>query len=232
MSLVLKKIFKSKIIIVILIAVCVVSTAIIVGVTSKGSSSNQNTPDEVVATADSVAATVIVETNTPITTCASTTIAPTKKPTEAPTEAEINDESEVIDVVYTEQVETPIVENNKESEVNNYSSGTSDYELDLLARTIYQEAGICSEYCQWLVGSTVLNLADERGGLESVVFDYNTFNVAYVLYDAEPSDLSYSVASRLLSGDRDCNVKAFRMDYYHNFGTPYTNVDGVYFSTY
>lgn len=108
----------------------------------------------------------------------------------------------------------------------------SDYELDLLARTIYQESGICGEYCQWLVGSTVLNLADERGGIENVVFDYNTFNVAYILYDCTPSDLSYSVAERLMSGDRDYNVKAFRSDYYHDFGTPYTYVDNMYFSVY
>lgn len=115
-------------------------------------------------------------------------------------------------------------------EHNNYQS-YSEYEYDLVARTIYQESGICGEYCQWLVGSTILNLADERGGIENVVFDYNTFNVAYVLYDCTPSELSYQVAARVLSGDRDYNVKYFRTDYYHGFGTPYTNVDNVYFST-
>lgn len=113
---------------------------------------------------------------------------------------------------------------------NNYES-YSEYEYDLVARTIYQEVGGCSEDCQWLVGSTILNLADERGGIENVVFDYNTFNVAYVLYDCTPSELSYKVATRVLSGDRDYNVKYFRTDYYHGFGTPYTNVDNVYFST-
>lgn len=142
------------------------------------------------------------------------------------------DEVETV-VATTTQAFTEVsdpVENNYEH-YNNYQS-YSDYELDLLARTIYQESGICSEYCQWLVGSTVLNLADDRGGIENVVFDYNTFNVAYILYDCTPSDLSYSVAERLLSGDRDYNVKAFRTDYYHSFGTPYTCVDNVYFSVY
>ena len=111
-------------------------------------------------------------------------------------------------------------------------NGYSYYEYDLLARTIYQESGICGEYCQWLVGSTVLNLADRRGGIENVVFDYNTFNVAYILFDATPSDLSYSVARRLISGDRDYNVMAFRDSYYHNFGEPYASVDNMYFSVY
>lgn len=126
-------------------------------------------------------------------------------------------------------VAQPTIDKN-ESYYNNYAS-YSEYEYDLLARTIYQEGGVCSEYCQWLIGSAVLNLADERGGIENVVFDYNTFNVAYVLYDCTPSNLSYSVAERLLSGDRDYVVKYFRTDYYHGFGTPYTNVDNVYFST-
>ena len=63
-------------------------------------------------------------------------------------------------------------------------------------------------------------------------FDYDTFNVAYELYDETPSDLSYAVAARVLSGDRDYDVMAFRTDYYHPFGNPYTNVDNVYFSTY
>lgn len=131
----------------------------------------------------------------------------------------------------TDNVESNIY-NTEQTKTNIIHNEISEYELDLLARTIYQEAGVCGEHCQWLVGSTVLNLADERGGIEAVVFDYNTFNVAYVLYNATPSDLSYSVARRVLAGDRDYSVKAFRTDYYHNFGTPYTSVDNVYFSTY
>lgn len=177
-----------------------------------------STPDEIVR----VQVTTAKATEPP------TTVPPTTEPvteevsTEAPTEAAVVEEVEYeSEEVYVE-----------DTEENDYSTSCSDYELDLLARTIYQEAGICGEHCQWLVGSTVLNLADERGGIEAVVFDYNTFNVAYSLYNSTPSDLSYSVASRLLSGDRDYNVKAFRTNYYHSFGTPYTSVDNVYFSTY
>ena len=108
----------------------------------------------------------------------------------------------------------------------------SDNELDLVARTIYLEAGNCSEYCQWLVGSTILNLADRNGGIVNVTTNSNMFNVAPYLYSCTPSDLSYQVAQRVLSGDRDYSVMAFRANYYHNFGKPYTNIDNVYFSTY
>lgn len=113
---------------------------------------------------------------------------------------------------------------------NTYKYNTS--EVDLLARVIYCEAGNCSEYCQWLVGSTAMNLADSNGGLKAVAFDYNTFNVAGILYTRDPSELSYSVAQRILSGNRDYNVTAFRMSYYHSFGAPYAVVDNVYFSSY
>lgn len=108
----------------------------------------------------------------------------------------------------------------------------SDDIVDLVARTIYCEAGSCSEECQWLVGSTILNLAEDNGGVENVVSNNNIFNVSNILYTKTPSDLSYKVANRVLSGDRDYNVYAFRTDYYHDFGKPYTCIDNVYFSSY
>lgn len=125
---------------------------------------------------------------------------------------------------------TTTTSNNSESE--DWLNGYTWREYDLLARTIYQESGICGEYCQWLVGSTVLNRADRYGGIESVVFNPSHFDVYNVLFRDTPSDLSYSVARRLISGDRDYNVMAFRDSYYHNFGTPYTSVDNMYFSVF
>lgn len=119
----------------------------------------------------------------------------------------------------------------EESE-NIVTDNNSDTNIDLLARIIYFEAGSCSEYCQWLVGSTAMNLANEYGSLETVAFNYDIFNVANILYTDTPSNLSYSVATRIINGDRDINVRAFRTDYYHSFGSPYTNVDNVYFISY
>lgn len=119
----------------------------------------------------------------------------------------------------------------EESE-NIVTDNNSDTNIDLLARIIYFESGSCSEYCQWLVGSTAMNLANEYGSLETVAFNYDIFNVANILYTDTPSSLSYSVATRIINGDRDVNVRAFRTDYYHSFGSPYTNVDNVYFSSY
>ena len=184
-------------------------------VTIEESTTSHSTPEEVTTKK----MTDTTSTTRATTTVVSTTNAETEKETEKPTEKET-----------VKETAASTTSNNAQS--SDWLNGYTWEEYDLLARTIYQEAGICGEYCQWLVGSTVLNLADERGGIKSVVTDYNTFNVAYKLFRETPSNLSYSVAKRLISGDRNYKVKAFRTDYYHNFGTPYTSVDNVYFSTY
>ena len=216
--------------IVLLVAICMTTIAVIPIYFTNNV--NTSTSDEAAVFESSTAISTVAQTTNAPTTNVETTIKVTTQPV---TEGKQENTEGVTEKTHIEEVNVEKSEDNQEQaalEIDNVSNNASDYELDLLARTIYQEAGICGEYCQWLVGSTVLNLADSYGGIEAVVFDYNTFNVAYSLYNATPSDLSYSVANRLLSGDRDYSVKAFRTDYYHSFGTPYTSVDNVYFSTY
>lgn len=151
------------------------------------------------------------------------------KPTETIVIAE--DKEEIESYSEIEKYIESEIEPTEESE-NIVMDNNSDTNIDLLARIIYFESGSCSEYCQWLVGSTAMNLANEYGSLETVAFNYDIFNVANILYTDTPSSLSYSVATRIINGDRDVNVRAFRTDYYHSFGSPYTNVDNVYFSSF
>ena len=155
------------------------------------------------------------------------------KPTETIVVAESKEEIESYSEIekYIE-AETELTEESAEEAENIVTDNNSNTNIDLLARIIYFESGSCSEYCQWLVGSTAMNLANEYGSLETVAFNYDIFNVANILYTDTPSSLSYSVATRIINGDRDINVRAFRTDYYHSFGSPYTNVDNVYFSSY
>jgi hypothetical protein len=176
-----------------------------------GTTIDEVTPDEVVTTTETISSSVVETTSEVIETTTESLIIVDKSPQTG----------------YLDEPTEPVYEFVPSPERDDY-----EYELDLLARCIYQESGCCSEYCQWLVGSTVMNLGEERGCGIEIVFDYNTFNVAYVLYSCTPSDTSYAVAERILSGDRDYNVMAFRTDYYHPFGNPYTNVDNVYFSTF
>lgn len=124
----------------------------------------------------------------------------------------------------------PVAETEAATEAEIYNSA----DVELLARLIYLEAGACSEHCQWLVGSAAMNLAGSQDNLLSVAYDYNAFNVAYEIDSCQPSSESYNIASRILSGDRDYQVKAFRTDYFHDWATPYVAMaeDNVYFSTY
>lgn len=191
--------------------------------------SNISTPDEIVATADSATPDTIKVAVGP--TMCKETEPETEAPTEPPTEelAEKATESISENIIYT-QIDHGSVKNDPVETPTWNSSSNGD--VVLLAKVIYLEGGNCSEYCQWLIGSTAMNLADINGGLSAVAYNYNLFNVVYLIDGCTPSQMSLNVAERVLSGDRDYNVKAFRTDYYHSFGTPYTNIDNVYFSSY
>lgn len=216
--------------------VCISSFAIASMGCTTATDSSAATIDE--ATADEVV--TMIATSAQPTTIQVTTVATTTQPTTAePTqEADKKEDNEEQSEDYEETPEPDedsnesVESSDSDSSHDSDSGGGSYADSDLLARVIYLEVGNCSEECQWLVGSTAMNLADRYGGLEAVATDYNTFNVAYALYDCEPSSTSRSVADRVLSGDRDYNVMAFRAGYYHDFGTPYTSIDNVYFSTY
>ena len=191
------------------------------------STRDEATPDT--ATFDEIAPTIN----------ASTT-APSEMPTEIPTNACETDTNEIEEISYSdgdtedseEESLNDIVEDgaDRDDDIISEPIGYSENDLDLLARVILAEAGGCSEQCQWLVASTIMNLADELGDgtLESIVYNTNIVYISYSVPDAQ----CYRVAARVLSGDRDYLVKAFRSDYYHDFGTPYTSVDNVYFSTF
>lgn len=185
-----------------------------------------------VSTYDTVQRKSVEETTIEKTTVSTTETTMSKvetKPTETIVIAEDKEEIESYSEIgkYIEAETEPT-----EDSENIVTDNNSDTNIDLLARIIYFESGSCSEYCQWLVGSTAMNLANEYGSLETVAFNYDIFNVANILYTDTPSSLSYSVATRIINGDRDVNVRAFRTDYYHSFGSPYTNVDNVYFSSF
>lgn len=189
--------------------------------------------DEGKATNDSATTVDVTATTAVATTAVPTTVKPTEQPTTkkvvVETTAPVKEADEGKDVD-EEMVDEP--DDKDESKEERSISGYSEHEIDLIAKTTYLESGNCGEYCQWLTASTILNLADRSGGVANVVYDYNTFNVAGYIDGCSPSDLSYSVARRVASGDRDYNVMAFRAGYYHSFGTPYESADNVYFSTY
>lgn len=203
-----------------------------------------STPDSIAtvdeATPDSVATPLEISkpTNSP-------TTAPTEQSTNKPTEASTySPPVEETQIFYSdEDIEDYSYENNNDNieikDNDNYenndigSSSFSASDRSIIARIIMAESGNCSIDCLWLTGSALLNLADYyyEGDLEAVAYDPQVFNVADILDSVVPNQDCWDTADRLLSGDRDYKVMFFRTDYYHSFGTPYINIDNVYFST-
>lgn len=223
----------------ILLTICVISviagSAIIAyspHITYATSTADEATRDEAItdkATIDQITPTKTVQPTT------TETEAPTIQPTGPETNPEVSPEIEVAESKeeYTDKPDDEATDKYIDSAKEQQELPVySDSELDLLARVICAEAGGCSEYCQWLVASATMNLAEDLGdgSLSSIVYDTD---IVYISYDI-PDSQCYKVAERVLSGDRDYQVMAFRNDHYHDFGTPYVSVDedNVYFSTY
>ena len=121
--------------------------------------------------------------------------------------------------------------NSDNNDDGSFSFSTSEQEI--IARVIMAESGTCSTNCLWLTGSALLNLADyyNNGDIAATANDPQIFETAGSYYNQEPTQECWNVVERLNNGDRDLDVMFFRTDYYHSFGTPYTNIDNVYFST-
>ncbi|MGN1131274.1 MAG: Ig-like domain-containing protein [Ruminococcus sp.] len=108
-------------------------------------------------------------------------------------------------------------------------------EKDLLMRSLYREAGSTGFWCQVYVCSATLNLWKSEYSylsLGEMLTNYNIYETAYTLSSVTSQEKSYvkEATDYVLNGGRVPNVKYFRTDYYHSFGTPVTSIENVYFS--
>ena len=111
----------------------------------------------------------------------------------------------------------------------------SPYEKDLLARSLYREAGSTSYTCQLYVCSATINLWQSEFShmsLAQMLTNYNIFETAYTLNSVSEWEKNsvMGVVEDVMNGGKVPNVKYFRTCYYHGFGTPVINIDNVYFS--
>ena len=105
----------------------------------------------------------------------------------------------------------------------------TDEEKQLLAQCLFCEAGSTSWECQVITLSAILTHCDDYGGLW-VLDSVNHFAVAPYYRYKTPQEEQYKVVEYVLSGHRIADIKYFRTQYYHGFGTEMLNIDGVYFS--
>lgn len=130
-------------------------------------------------------------------------------------------------------VEAEDIHSNKEIELltNNSKNKNYENEKDILAKLLYCEAGGTSWDCQVYTCSAILNLSDHRGETISEMASQEwLFSVAPWVWGSTPTQTQYEVIDYVLSGGRVSDVKWFRTNYYHNFGSPVTTIDNVYFS--
>lgn len=121
------------------------------------------------------------------------------------------------------------------SEITGVKTKLSVAEKDVLMRSLYREAGGTSFLCQVYVCSATLNLWDysySNKPLSSMLHTYTTFETAPTI-DSVTEDQKKHVKDAVdyvLNGGRVKDIKYFRTNYYHDFGTPVTSIENVFFS--
>lgn len=101
---------------------------------------------------------------------------------------------------------------------------------ELIAKMLYCEARGCSWDGQVATCSAIINHIEHNNGDFSVLDKGNHFSPASFYRYKTPNQMQYDVLEFVLSGHLIADVKYFRMNYYHNFGTPMFAIDGEYFS--
>lgn len=106
----------------------------------------------------------------------------------------------------------------------------TEEQKELIVRMLYCESGSTSWDCQVATCSAILNLIERKNGDFSILDRTNVFSPAPYYRNVTPMQTQYDVLSYVLSGHLIANVKYFRTNHYHSFGTPMFAIDNVYFS--
>ena len=136
---------------------------------------------------------------------------------------------------------TEVVTTTPAATVTTTSTAANDYVFNLtpaerrdVAALLYLEAGSTSYQCQKLVAEVIFNQWRSRGGsIYDTLYAPNLFTPAYSISYTTPMQTQFDIVDTICSYGVSIpwNVLYFRAGYYHSFGTPYTNIDNVYFSS-
>lgn len=111
------------------------------------------------------------------------------------------------------------------------TAGGVEFDRELLAKLLHEEAGSMGWTGQVYVCSAILNFCDiECVSLWRAGHNSNMFSVASYVDYAKPDQMQYDVIDYVINGGRVYGVTYFRTRHYHNFGTPTCRVENVYFS--
>lgn len=112
----------------------------------------------------------------------------------------------------------------------------TEFEYELLCRTVYCEAGNQDMKTQHMVCLTILNrlASGYADNVNDVIYAKNTYEVT-TWEDFEErtwtTQVEEAVNWALRENEHPGDMYYFRTDYYHSFGSPYMKSDDLFFST-
>lgn len=107
-------------------------------------------------------------------------------------------------------------------------------EVDLLARLIHCEAGICDNYEKYFVGTVVMNRIDSSdfpNTLNEVIYQDGQYGCIDKLYEEEPTSDEYEIAKDIWNGTRTLPMNVLFQTGYETVGEIYIRTQWHYYST-
>lgn len=114
-----------------------------------------------------------------------------------------------------------------------YGYKYSEWEIRLMAKLVYLEAGSQSYRCQKAIASVIINRSNKYGrSIYNTIYEPGVFGPAYKVSRTNPSNSCLRAVREVVRNGCTLprNVVIFRNRHYHMFGRRYCSIDGVYFS--
>lgn len=112
-----------------------------------------------------------------------------------------------------------------------YVIDVEDSDIDLMARVVMSEASVLNIDAKQAVAATIINRVKSNefpDTVYGVVYQDNQYSTAD---NGDPDEECYAAVYAALKNECfPTDMYFFRSDYYHSFGTPYIQINGMYFS--
>ncbi|MBR3117702.1 MAG: cell wall hydrolase [Oceanobacillus sp.] len=115
-----------------------------------------------------------------------------------------------------------------------YGYKYSEWEIRLMAKLVYLEAGSQSYRCQKAIASVIINRSKKYNkSIYNTIYEPGVFGPAYKVSRTTPSNSCLRAVREVVRNGCTLprSVVIFRNRHYHTFGRRYCCIDGVYFSS-
>ena len=153
------------------------------------------------------------------------------------------EDSSLKELPATETIESPevpapidiSVQETIEEPEEQYVIDFTEEEFNLMCVVVEAEAGNCNEDCRQLIADTIINRVSEYGSLTEVIYAPSQFTCVWdggIQRCSIPSESTVRICEQELKQVAYPSVWFFRTKhYFKGLGTPFCEIDNVYFST-